>query len=77
MKLKYDFISHLGLFIIYNIPFIISFLFLSLILLDFRWERIDNYFWDGKLFYYIPAKYIHLLINCYIFYTVKFKIMEK
>lgn len=75
MKFKYDFITHLGLFIIYNLPFIIVYIVSMLVFQNLQLEKLNNYFWNGELFYYFPAKWIHLLINCYIFYLVKFKIM--
>ena len=75
MKFKYDFFTHLGLFILYNWVFLLVYIFTICITQDWRVDMLNNYFWNGKLFYYFPAKYIHLLINLWIFYWVKFKIM--
>lgn len=79
---RYDFASHLGLFILYNVFFLlfmVGFSLLSLFgdpMIGKTAIYFNNYWWDGELFYLFPAKYVHLIINVYIFLLVKFKIQD-
>lgn len=81
-KFRYDFASHIGLFLIYNTFFIIFLIIYSLASSLIGWNNgefykiLDSYFRNGLLFSVFPAKYIHFLINIWIFFTVKFKLQH-
>jgi hypothetical protein len=84
--IKYDFISHLGIFILYNLPFLCGLLCLFIIEFIFGniFAQINNYtnafssyFYDGDcIIGGNPMWKVHLSLNVLIFLYVFFKLRD-
>lgn len=76
---NYDFKTHFGLFLVYNIPYMIA-IFTTMLGLALGVDIVDdwaemlfiNYWYDGHLFDDVVAWRIHVILNILIFLFVLF-----